>query len=74
MRRLLKTSILTLVLSLALVGRQSTPALASSKTISHSKLNATRTRIMQATEILDDQFTESIARNNYSENQMKLFI
>lgn len=74
MRRLLKTSILTLVLSLALVGRQSTPALASSKTISHSKLNATRTRIMQATEILDDQFTESIARNNYSENQMKSFI
>ena len=38
------------------------------------KINAVRTRIIQATEILDDHFTETIARNNYNDSQIKNFI
>ncbi len=74
MKKFTNTMILALVMTLMMASRQSTPAQASTKHIGHSKISASRVRIMQATEILDDQFSETIARNNYTESQVKNFI
>lgn len=70
----MNTLILAFVLTFALASRQSTPAFASSRHDSRVKIDQARTRIIQATEILDDQFTKNIARNNYDEAQVKRFI
>ncbi len=74
MKKILNTLLLSLVFTFVLASRQSTPAIASSKHTTRAQINAARTRIIQATEILDDQFTKNIARNNYNEAQMKRFI
>ncbi len=74
MKKFMNTLILAVVFTFVLASRQSTPALASSKHYGRAKINAIRTRIIQATEILDDQFTKNIARNNYNDAQIKNFI
>jgi len=74
MIKLIKTLGLALVFTFVLVSRQSTPALANIRHFSRGKIGSIRTRIIQATEVLDDRFTESIARNNYNEAQIKSFI
>ncbi len=74
MKKIISTLFLSLVFTLVLLNRQSSPALAQSKSLNRHKISASRTRIIQATEILDDHFTENIARNNYNELQIKNFI
>ncbi len=74
MKNLMKSLVLASVFATVLVCKQSTPAAASNSPILRPQLNAGRVRIMQATEIIDSEFSPAIAQNNYNDAEIKSFI
>ncbi len=74
MKNMINSLALAVVFAFVLICKQSTPAQASNSPLLRPKVSAVRVRIMQATEILDSEFSESIARNNYNEAEIKAFI